>query len=1832
MAWRWNSVSIVLVLGALFGLSTYVDAASSPQAYSVGISKTEISPPSGNGLEGLGPRRTGADGKPIAVWAKAIAISADGKSEPIVLVTVDNFGVSAALRAEVVNRLRKTSSLKGDHLAITSSHTHTGIPLKGLATSLLGRPMTANESRQVDQYTSFVIDRLEQLVLEAIKNQRPSRLSWGIGSVGFAANRQKGGPVDHDLPLLAVKDLDGKLRAVYVSYACHGESVSNNRTGGDWAGIAQELIQAAYPSAETLISIGCSSDQQPLQTSTAKPDAASRHGAEIAAEVTRMLGGFLIPVQGEIGVSWLNLSLELAEAPTKAVLEQRAKESGPVGFHAKLLLEQLSQGQSLASRIEYPVSTWTFGDRLAMVFFPGEVSADLALRLKKELDGRRLWINTYSNDVACGVPSDRILNRKGYDPTEDLVEFNQPSPLKPGAEGKIVHALHQLLDSQFAPPFDPTKTNGTLPRSPQQAADIMQTTPNLRVDLVVSEPLVADPVAIDFGLNGELWVAEMGDYPIGPAKFDATPNGELAPGGQVRLVRDLDGDGQFDSSTVFLDKIPMPTGITAWRKGVLICSAPDIIYAEDTNGDDRADVVKKLFSGFRATNIQARVNSLVYGLDGWIHGSCGGVGGTITNFKGEKFDIGFRDFRIHPDTGEMEPAAGRTQQGRDRDDFGNWFGCDNLNLAFHYPLPEHYLKRNPHIVPPPNRVNIAATEDAQRLFPSRADAQRFQLSGAPGTVTAACGLGVYRDSRLGAEYTGNLFVCEPVNLLVHRLVLKPNGTSFVAERAANEVQSEFLRSPDSWCRPVQAITGPDGAIWVVDMYRFIIENPRWIPENELQGLDVRAGTSLGRIYRVRNANDTLPPATKFVTAKDASPQHRTVGDTHVYQELKMDQIVAGSEGPQKANEATILASDASSRISRYRFKEARHQLVDSDIEEALNDRDAHIRAFGLTLAEKYLPKNRLPKGLIEAAGDDNDHLRIQAAFSLGEWDDEQVPALLAGLAIRDASDPYLVAAVFSSVTRKNLTPFTASLFKKLDGREPPSSLMPPFLATAVGLSDDAAIKIALEVVAGKPGEQPKTWQLSAVTILLESLAKRKDKQVSDASVQNVIKQMQTRAQEIVVAESVPEDLRLAAITLVGREPDQKLDDANRLVQLLSSLQTPTVQVAAVEALERIGVDEVPAMLSEHFRELSPSIHPAVVDVFLGRDVWIPKLFDGIEQGTIPVTAMAANQRQEVLGHRVASVRERSSKVLSSLINSNRREVIQQYQAALDHPGDAAKGRALFMKTCSQCHRLGDIGYSVGPNLGMVATKPPAYLLQEMLDPNRNVEARYTSYIASTKDGLSRTGILTGETATNLTLLGPEAKEFVIPRAEIEEIRASGKSLMPEGLEKDIPVESAADLIAFLCSVPSASKKFEGNTPEVITSEGGRVDLTAAKAAIIGDRIQFAVSSGSIVEWNGIQDRVSWTLELTEPAEYQVLMDYSCDNDSAGNGYVLETGSTNLSGHVKSTGQASKYEAIDLGSITLTAGSHRIVLRPDGGAMKGSLANLRAVHLVPAGEAVALANLSVPTVTSDVAVIAKELLDDNIPDNQRQQVIHDHPTKAAEIVTAMTADMPDDTKEEYRRIPWIWRVAVACGKRNQVDQNRALMDVSLPKLDQPLTDWKAVVIGGGVINGIGLVGGWPRTRLDEILGDDADLKKRWQRTLDLAAKMADDEKINTGTRYDALRIVALDDRPAALEQLKKYLPKGTHDELQMGAISGLSDVDSKEVPKLLLENLAHFNDENRALALSALVRKDQRAEILLDAISSGSVKSELLSEPQKKALLESKNNAIRERATKLLGKS
>src|SRR5215475_13010285 len=264
----------------------------------------------------------------------------------------------------------------------------------------------------------------------------------------------------------------------------------------------------------------------------------------------------------------------------------------------------------------------------------------------------------------------------------------------------------------------------------------------------------------------------MRDYPMGM-------DGKWKPGSRVKFLEDTNGDGRYDKATVFVDNLPFATGVMAWRKGVLICAAPDILYAEEVGkGRDRHVQVQKIFTGFVTENYQARVNSLSLGLDNWIYGANGLLGGIIRGTAqplqtlsqtastaaagiASDVDIRGRDFRLDPITGVFEPASGLTQQGRVRDDWGNWFGCDNSTIAWHYPLPDHYIRRNPYVTAPSPRVSIAAGDNPNLLYPISRTLERFNQPQSANHVTSGCGLCIYRDDLLGGEFSGNAFVCEP---------------------------------------------------------------------------------------------------------------------------------------------------------------------------------------------------------------------------------------------------------------------------------------------------------------------------------------------------------------------------------------------------------------------------------------------------------------------------------------------------------------------------------------------------------------------------------------------------------------------------------------------------------------------------------------------------------------------------------------------------------------------------------------------------------------------------------------------------------------------------------------------------------------------------------------------------------------------------------------------------------------------------------------------------------------------------------------------------------------
>lgn len=1821
---------IAFALALLVPFSAPLRAAEPALPHKVGVAKVDITPDHAIRLNGFGFRRAESEGVYDKIHARALAID-DGKA-PCVLLAVDVLGIPADVYDELARRLEKRAGLKKERLAITATHTHTGPMLAGANPTLFGVPIPKEHQANIDKYTPVFIDKLESAALAALKDLKPARLEWGVGRVGFAMNRRtKNGPTDHDLPVLFVKDEKGKVRAVCLNYACHCVTLSHNKIGGDWAGFAASAIEDNHTGAVALVAIGGGADQNPNSGVTAaKEDVATAQGREIAAEVRRLSRGFLAPLTGEITAKVTTLELPLAELPTKAQWEEKARRMDAIGHHARVTLAKLDKGEKLPTKIAYPVQTWSFGDALAMVYLPGELVVDYPLRLKKELDARRLWVTGYANNAPCYIPSERVLKEGGYEGGGAMIYYDLPVPFAPGLEDKIVGAVKEQTGKTFAAQFDPKKTGGELPLSPQQSQAAIKTKPGLRVDLVAAEPLVADPVALAFGPDGKLWVAEMADYPLGKT-------GQFDPGGRIVFLEDTNGAGTFDTRTVFLDGLPFPTGVLPWRKGVLICAAPDIIYAEDTDGDGTADKVERLYSGFGTENYQGRVNSLQYGLDGWVYGSCGLFGGNIKCAKANKtIALGNRDFRIKPDTGELEPATGRTQQGRVRDDRGNWFGCDNSNVLWHYVLEDHYLKRNPHVAYPNASVNCSPSN---KLFSLKTDAQRFALSGPPNTVTAACGLGIYRDFVLGAEFQGNAFTCEPVNLLVTRRILKSNGSTFTGERAADEQDSEFLASTDGWFRPVHALTGPDGGLWIADMYRYLIEHPRWIPPADLAKIDVRAGAGLGRIYRVRSDKTPLRPwvrldklnTTELVAALDTP---------NGWQRDTAMMMLVWKNDPAAKEPLEKLIRDSKNGLTRMQALctlDLLGGLRTGLIGTALEDSDPAVRLHALRLGERLFGEaTELPllrQRALERLTDSDSRVRLQLALALAEFSsapntpNDLSPVVLARLCLSYRNDPYFTAAALSSLNANNLGAFAELIVR--DGKNAPSQqLVRDLLATAAGSDNGAVLPKLLETVTKADRDTFNPWQLAAVVGALDSLERQgKSWDKLAPEMRKVVEPVIAFARKRSTQEDAAEADVIAAIPLLGRDPATRADDLKALAGLLAATRPAAVQSSAVTALARQSDKAAPAALVGAFGSASPALRARILDAMLSRPAWHPELLAAIEKGMIPAGQIDAARRQRLTGVPDAEIRKRAEKLFAGG-NADRQKVIDDYKTALSLKGDKARGKAVFAKSCAACHALENVGHTVGPDLAALVNKSPLYLLSEILDPNRNLDSRFVEYQATTKDERTVSGILAAETATSITLRGQQAKDETILRSDLQSLRGTAKSLMPEGLEKDVAKQDMADLLAYLTANEPLPKKLSGNAPTEIAVSDNALSLPATKAFIYGNDLTLEHQFQNVGYWHSEHDHVVWKVKLDKAAEFDVYLDYACANDSSGNLFAIDGVEPQLRGKVAATGGWDKYTLIKLGTVKVPVGAGRITFRPDA-PVKNALLDLRTLYLVPVG-----AKPKVPEPSDkplSPAALAKLILDDSTPKDRREALVKEAIPHAGEVIRFMTADLkPGDTKEEYRRIPWVWRVAIGAGRANDVTVLRSVLDVSLPKKDEPFHDWQAVVLGGGVINGISLEGKWPDKRLADLIGNNKELAARWADALKWSHTMADDEKVPTGTRYDALRIVALDAWKLAEPRLTPYLAKNAHAELQQGAVSGLVDVENSAATAHLVKALPDLTAVNRKFALAGLLQSPVRTTALLDAIEKGTAKADWLAKEHRDALLKHKDDAIRTRAAKLLG--
>lgn len=414
----------------------------------VGVASADITPDYPVRLSGYGGRRTEHVGVAQRIGLQALALGPETE-EVVVLVTIDNCSVPAALRAEVLRRVREAGvPLSDERFAIAFSHTHCAPMLEGALENLFGMDIPAEHLERIQRYTEDVARWMTDAVVKAVRSREPAELSLGFGRVGFAANRRSfpDKPVDHDVPVLRVTALDGRVRVVLAGYACHCTTIGIDAIHGDWAGCAREALERDFPGAVGMIAIGCGADQNPNPRRTM--ELVKQYGEDLAAEVGRVIRGERMKnVAGRITCRAERIQLEYVPLPTREEWESLASKSGAVAYHARKNLTRLERGEALPRALPYFVQTWSFGDALHMVFLPGEVTVDYGLRLKRELDRDRLWVSAYSNESACYIPSRRVLEEGGYEGGGAMIYYDRPTKFALDVEERIISSVQRLLPS-----------------------------------------------------------------------------------------------------------------------------------------------------------------------------------------------------------------------------------------------------------------------------------------------------------------------------------------------------------------------------------------------------------------------------------------------------------------------------------------------------------------------------------------------------------------------------------------------------------------------------------------------------------------------------------------------------------------------------------------------------------------------------------------------------------------------------------------------------------------------------------------------------------------------------------------------------------------------------------------------------------------------------------------------------------------------------------------------------------------------------------------------------------------------------------------------------------------------------------------------------------------------------------------------------------------------------------------------------------------------------------------------------------------------------------------
>ena len=920
--------------------------------------------------------------------------------------------------------------------------------------------------------------------------------------------------------------------------------------------------------------------------------------------------------------------------------------------------------------------------------------------------------------------------------------------------------------------------------------------PGFRIELVASEPMITAPVALAFDENGRLFVAEQPGY--------GERTGAAPPPGRVRVLEEFQEDGSPKTAVVFAEGVPWPSAIACYGGGVFVVSAPDLLFLKSSHGEGGADVRQAVLTGFGGTNtLTSRTlpNSLNWGLENRFYGVTSGSGGVIAaeNRSGPGVSLAGRDFSFDPRTLAVFPETGVASSGLTFDNSGRRYVSD-----FGRPLrvvleDARYISRNPFaagagaaplatVVSPATPIFQWSPASVTNLLLQMAASGSFQPrsnSLVAAWLTNAQGACIYRGSAFPSNYLGNAFIPDPAAHVIHRVILKENGLGVAAERPPEERGVEFLVSKDPEFHPMQVVAGPDGALYVADL---------------------RNGHDQGRIYRICPANFARPKASSLGQAKTLTLVAALASNNGWHRDTA-SRLLFERQDPAAVPLLSNMLNRASLPLARLHALHALaglSALAEPHLLAALRDTDATVREHGVLLCERSLANRALSDTLWGQlkllAADPVLRVRYQLAFTVGEIRRPDRLAVLGAILVRDPANPWVQAAVLSSLNEGAGGMFTLLMNTPAFRDSPAGRAFLGQLATMVGAQGVMSEVTPVLNYLTRPDLDPLT-DYTLLNALADGLHRTRSS-LALVDQKGMLVNVFAGAFNISTDPAFREPLRVEAIRLLPSSTYTYADVGDWLLLLCNPPPIPAVQSAAISTLGRFAEPEVFSGLVKAWPALTPYLRSQAMTALLARDSRVGLVIDALERGLIPTADLSATQMNFLRTYDNPGLAARAVKLFGP-VPSHRPEALEQFRPALRLTGAAERGRGIFVARCAACHRMSGVGEATGPDLTAIRPRGKEYCLEAIVEPNAHLAPGYETSLLVTKDGEDVLGIESDATLSTLTLNQPGGGSEVWPRLNIALVRRQPWSLMPAGLEQGLSTQDMADLLQFLLTGESA---------------------------------------------------------------------------------------------------------------------------------------------------------------------------------------------------------------------------------------------------------------------------------------------------------------------------------------------------------------------------------------------------------------------------------------------